>query len=650
MGASLLLLASASVASASFTFSGGPSISAVDQNGAEINVALIDLQLGTDGFSVYNGPLGAQSHSYVQGYDGIYDAPGQVTSIFTNYNLSCNPEEPLFWPTLDFQNLCWSIAIQPSAGAKGSFAPIVPLTASGGLVFDHWHVTNAAKMQPVFAGQTAGIPGYCRNGDRGLERGGVAYQSYLNVATGGGMGTSYQAAYAPASPDTSPPEIGLDYLLDCATFEQGATQSAIGTPAVFNWSCADPGYPAVTGATGVVGCRGFVNGAAVANGSPIDTSTPGDYTLTVRARDVAGNVRTRTATYHVVPPFVSSVSAPPVLQGGRFVVVFSRPVHGLTPSSFQVHDAADASLAGSISCLDGASVATNCKTGQVSVARFLPSAALVAGEQYGVVLQGAKSSTITDVNGRTVSDMDRMVRAQTDFTAADPGITYRWGTISVQPNGYPYPVNILQEKWQGATQRFTFNDTALDVVFWPGPDRGRASIKITTPGQPAVARTVDTWAQFTGALQTVSFTGLSAATHTVTITVLGTKRAASTDTWIGVRGYDTPSTFQSDLTGGWSPLFGYAFTTQQGASATLQFQGSRITWNAFVGPNDGMAEITIDGTIVGDRDLYAPDYGYQDLTYTGFGPGTHTFTITVLGTKQAASSDVVVTLNRLTVL
>lgn len=651
LGASLLLLASAGAANASFTFSNGVSISAVDQNGTEINVPLIDLQSGTDGFSIYTGSTGSRSYSYIQGPDGINDTPGPISSVFTNYSLDCAGEEPNPRQTLDPQNLCWSVAIQPTNGTKGAFGAIFPLTAAGSLVFDHWNVTSAAVMRPVFAGQTTGIPGYCRNGDRGLDRGGVAYQSYLNLTTGAGVHTSYQAAYAPSSPDTSPPVIQLNSLLDCATFEQGATQSVIGTPAVFSWSCVDPGYGTLSGVTGVVACQGFVNGSQVVNGAPIDTSTPGDYTLTVRARDGAHNVRALTATYHVVPVSVSSVSGPPALRGGRFVVAFSRPVHGIAASDFQVRDANDSPLAGSISCLDAASVATNCRTGQVSFARLLPTAPLVAGEQYGVVLQGASLSAITDMNGRPVSDMDRMVRAQTVFGATDPGVIYRWGTISVQPNGFPTPVNVLQDKWQGATQKFTFNDTALDINFWPGPDRGRALVRITTPGQPAITRTVDTYAQFTGDLQTESWSGLSSATHTATITVLGTKRTASSDTWVGVEGYSTPAGgFQSDISGGWSPVFGYAFTTQQGASATLQFQGSGITWNAFVGPNDGMARVTIDGTVVDTPDLYAPGFTFQDFTYAGLGPGTHTITILVLGTKQAASSDVVVTLNSLTVL
>jgi hypothetical protein len=105
------------------------------------------------------------------------------------------------------------------------------------------------------------------------------------------------------------------------------------------------------------------------------------------------------------------------------------------------------------------------------------------------------------------------------------------------------------------------------------------------------------------------------------------------------------------LTAKWSdgPGFGYAFTGQAGATITMIFRGTGFTWNAFVGPNDGQTQVSIDGSIVNTPDLYAPSYSFQDFTYGGLADTFHTFRITVLGTHDASSSDNIVTAQQLTI-
>src|SRR5262249_44075749 len=137
----------------------------------------------------------------------------------------------------------------------------------------------------------------------------------------------YQAVYKPADPDTSPPVVTVDRLLDCASFQQNATESTIGTAATFSFRCDDPGFGSLTGPSGVASCVGRVNGTPVANGSSIDTSTPGDFTLTVTGTDGNGNTLSKTATYHVLadsikPTLNPSFSpSPPFLEGQTGVTV-----------------------------------------------------------------------------------------------------------------------------------------------------------------------------------------------------------------------------------------------------------------------------------------------------------------------------------------
>ncbi len=239
---------------------------------------------------------------------------------------------------------CWNLGLAPDDGLGGlggttfgwKFAPTA--TGSDGttpVVFDHVNLSNVAPMQPVLAGQTtAGTPGYCGNGERGIQQNGgditfvfpviggdgyqtpnmppwngpgypnasPAYQVYVNPVTGVGMDATFQGVYAPAYPDTSPPQITFSKYFDCQTFEQnsttGSTDGAVGGS--YDFSCTDPGFGLVFGPTGIRSCTATVNGTPVLNGATIDTSTRGHYTLAVTAVDNAGNPHTRSVKYKVV--------------------------------------------------------------------------------------------------------------------------------------------------------------------------------------------------------------------------------------------------------------------------------------------------------------------------------------------------------------
>jgi hypothetical protein len=358
VSAALLVFVPAS--SASLPVGGSGTVSAVDGTGTEINIPVQPMFGASGGTFLSSGSIGSRSNSFVPGTGPVPDLFPTFTSIFTNFDLSCNPEEPLpYWTLTDALNGlpvddCWSLALgtfeAPPLG--GTWGWKVPQTAIGSdgttpVVFDHWNVTNASPMQPVFADQTtAGTPGYCTSGERGIQGifqsgfdlkapwdsasypgGYVAYQSYVNTLTGVGTDTSYQAVYAPADPDVSPPQITFSLYLDCQTFDQNSTTgSKDGTVGgTYDFSCTDPGYGTVTGPTGVKSCTATVNGTPVNNGDTIDTSTAGDYTLTVTAVDNGNNESQRSVTYHVlddVPPTLNpSFSATPPFTENQVVTI-----------------------------------------------------------------------------------------------------------------------------------------------------------------------------------------------------------------------------------------------------------------------------------------------------------------------------------------
>ena len=78
-----------------------------------------------------------------------------------------------------------------------------------------------------------------------------------------------------------------------------------------------------------------------------------------------------------------------------------------------------------------------------------------------------------------------------------------------------------------------------------------------------------------------------------------------------------------------------------GSFATLPtgFSGSAVALVSTLGPDRGVAEITVDGQIVATFDLFAPTLQAGQIVWStsGLAPGAHTIKVSQLGTRQAAS-------------
>ncbi|MGH8312237.1 MAG: Ig-like domain-containing protein [Gammaproteobacteria bacterium] len=90
-------------------------------------------------------------------------------------------------------------------------------------------------------------------------------------------------------------------------------------------------------------------------------------------------------------------------------------------------------------------------------------------------------------------------------------------------------------------------------------------------------------------------------------------------------------------------------TNQANATATLTFNGTRVTWISYTGPGAaGIANVSVDGKVVGQVDTYSPTVQYQAPVYTAsnLAPGTHTFTITVTGQYDPSGNSAYVVVDR----
>ena len=356
------------------------------------------------------------------------------------------------------------------------------------------------------------------------------------------------------------------------------------------------------------------------------------------------------------------VTAPPRLRDSPFTVTFTNAVKGVdtaagrpppprpgatAESNFNVTPSnVDRVVSGRVLCRDTLNAAVSCASGPVKTIRFFPSAALDAGRRYEVSI-GSGITRWRD--GRPVASSVTEVRAQTVFGPGEFPQRYSWGEVA---NENAVGGSYVEERFPNATASYTFTGTSFELGMWGGPDRGTATVTITSAGAPKITETVDTYRPTPRPIK-FSWPQLAAGSHTVTVTTTGAKDDRSTDTWVGIDAVvvNDVRTETPRLAATWAQPTGwpYSFTGTKNATLTLTFYGTGFVWNALVGPNGGSATVKLDGTTVMNPDLYAPDFSYRDFPISGFPSGKHTLEITVLGSKVPASSDTIVTDHSLTV-
>ena len=348
---------------------------------------------------------------------------------------------------------------------------------------------------------------------------------------------------------------------------------------------------------------------------------------------------------------VTSARSPGQLKGAPFTWTFDHAVTGASSTSATVVQVGSSTpLPGRLECRTASGSTVNCATKNFKKIAFTPSKALIAGEYYFMNINPTGSGIVSVPDGYTVDPTQNYVRAQTVFTDGQYPLKYSWATVSKRSAlGGSY----LQEQYAGATATFKAQGQSVAVILLTGPDGGNATVTVKTSGEPTVSRSVDTYSASAGS-KTVTIGGLSATQHTVSTNVEGTANPLSTGSWIRLDGTVVGGQTQNSPTltmrwAGYPPIYSYSSTA--GASVSFRFRGTGVTWRAMVGPNNGLATVKIDGTAVETRDLYAPDYVYDQLfTYTGLSEsGYHTIVIKALGQKSGPSTDSVVTMQGFTV-
>ncbi|MCX6625696.1 MAG: hypothetical protein NTY38_32465 [Acidobacteria bacterium] len=254
-------------------------------------------------------------------------------------------------------------------------------------------------------------------------------------------------------------------------------------------------------------------------------------------------------------------------------------------------------------------------------------------------------------------------QAQTGNTSrieeGDKSITYtgNWYTngSSLNSGGSAALTNAM-----GATAVVTFTGTGITWLGVMDPWAGMATVYLD-----GTRNTVDTYGAGTRYQQTLfSVRGLANGLHTLSIEVNHMRDANGQGSWVwidaftvengsGVTGGVTAGTGRIEqnnpaltYTGVWFP---YASTSQSGGSAvlaidpgsraTINFNGTGITWFAYRDEWSGIARVYVDGALKATVDTYRSPSQAKASAYAinGLVPGAHSLTIEVTGLRSPGS-------------
>jgi hypothetical protein len=231
---------------------------------------------------------------------------------------------------------------------------------------------------------------------------------------------------------------------------------------------------------------------------------------------------------------------------------------------------------------------------------------------------------------------------QNDATAWDPYITYA---------GDPPPSTGTP------TASWTFTGGSVTWMAKLGPDQGKATVKIDGTTDATIdlyAPDDDNWV-----VPVYTKTFASVGTHTIQIVEAGQHNPLSSANAINVDGFQALTNAATVKQEGDAAIAyggsGWTTSSPAGASggsarisstagntATVTFSGRRITWVGRLCPACGKADVALDGTFAARVDTYGfrgPDVS-QAAVYQATFPtsGTHTLTITVLGSRNLDST------------
>lgn len=344
-------------------------------------------------------------------------------------------------------------------------------------------------------------------------------------------------------------------------------------------------------------------------------------------------VTTPTITADETPPTVQFFS-PPATQTDNLSWRISEQVTGVTPNTvaFRIH--------GTTTDLPAA-VSYNAATRDIVVD---PASPLTPGQPYDAILLPDGPGPIVDRAGNELSPDSRTFRASAEVSETAIGTTYNWRRVTTSAAyGGSYTVN----NFRGAWANFTFTGTR--ITWYTITDRYQGKATVYIDGRNV--GTVNNYSSTTRYRVPRRYSGLSNATHTITIRASGVKgSSAGRDARVAIDAfhvgglYGTPNAGYSWATVGASGANGGAYRASRfsWSDMTFVFYGTGVDWKTIVGPTMGRAIVHIDGISRGVFDNYSGVTIYNYIRqFRGLSEGLHTLRIFVYGRNSRATDSII---------
>src|SRR3954470_3323446 len=341
------------------------------------------------------------------------------------------------------------------------------------------------------------------------------------------------------------------------------------------------------------------------------TASNASHTLTAVARDAVGNATTAT----VVTVTVFNDTTPPAVN-------LTAPANGATVSGTTTVSATasdNVGVAGVQFKLDGANLGAEDVTAPYSVSWNTKTASNASHTLTAVARDAVGNATTATVV--TVTVFNDTTAPTVSLTAPANGETVSGTTTITATASDDVGVAGVQFKLDGANFGAEVT-TAPYSIPWDTKATSNASHTLAAVARDAAGN----------------------ATTAATITVTVANNTGSTirieETTTAVRFLKVWTQNFAGAPGGWSGG-SIAFSVEAAARATVTFTGTGASWVDWRGPQQGIANVYVDGALVGSVDAYATSNAVQAVVYSTptLALGTHTLAIEVTRTRNAASSD-----------
>jgi hypothetical protein len=252
------------------------------------------------------------------------------------------------------------------------------------------------------------------------------------------------------------------------------------------------------------------------------------------------------------------------------------------------------------------------------------------------------------------------------FEESDAAVSLSAGWMQSDTGSFAWSGGAAEQSTvPGAQAAFTFTGTSVTWIGTRNVSSGIALVKVD--GVPVSE--VDLFAR-PEVIHTPILTvnGLSPGNHTLTIEVTGRRNADALSNVVQVDAFDVQAPVvshlqetdpdvvfsagwgQADSTFAWSgggvftfpdpPVGGARVTETPGATVTLLFHGTTVSWSGYRGPDAGIARVLVDRGAAVEVDTFSPTRRIQAVVFTatGLADASHTLTIEATGRKNDAST------------